>query len=196
MKFLRAGFDILIAGIVLVLLAPLLALIALLVRLDSPGPAVFRQTRTGLNGRTFLIYKFRAMHMQEDGPIVRQTRRGGARLTRLGAFLRKTSLDELPQLINVLRGEMALVGPPPHALAHDTYYGALIAAYWQRFAVRPGLTGWAQINGLRGETPRLADMQRRIELDLWYVENRSFALDLRILIATAPHILPNRSDAY
>jgi putative colanic acid biosynthesis UDP-glucose lipid carrier transferase len=195
-KFLRAGFDILIAAVVLVLLAPLLALIALLVRLDSPGHAIFRQTRTGLNGRTFLIYKFRTMHVQEDGAVVRQARLGDARMTRLGAFLRKTSLDELPQLINVLRGEMALVGPRPHALAHDSLYGALIAAYRQRFAVRPGITGWAQINGSRGATPRLSDMQRRIELDLWYVENRSFALDLRILIATPRHILPSRSNAY
>jgi putative colanic acid biosynthesis UDP-glucose lipid carrier transferase len=174
----------------------LLALITLLVRLDSPGPAIFRQTRTGLNGRTFLIYKFRTMHVQEDGAGVRQARRGDARVTRLGAVLRKTSLDELPQLINVLRGEMALVGPRPHALAHDSLYGALITVYCERFAVRPGITGWAQINGSRGATPRLADMQRRIELDLWYVEHRSFALDLKILIATPLHILPSRSNAY
>src|SRR5690242_9973015 len=159
---LHAGFDILIAGIVLVLLAPLLALIALLVRLDSPGPAIFRQTRTGLNGRTFLIYKFRTMHVQEDGAVVQQARRGDARVTRLGEILRKTSLDELPQLINVLRGEMALVGPRPHPRALDAHYGKLIPTYEQRFAVRPGITGWAQINGARGETPELADMRRRI----------------------------------
>ena len=190
------GFDAFVAAAVLVVLAPLLALVALLVRLDSSGPAVFRQTRTGLNGRTFLIYKFRTMHVQEDGAVVRQARRGDARMTRLGAILRKTSLDELPQLLNVLRGDMALVGPRPHALAHDSHYGSQIAAYRQRFAVRPGITGWAQINGSRGPTPELADMQRRIELDLWYVQNRSFALDLRILTATALHILPSRSNAY
>jgi putative colanic acid biosynthesis UDP-glucose lipid carrier transferase len=193
---LRASFDASLAAIILLLLAPLLAIIALLIRLDSRGSALFRQTRTGLNGRTFLIYKFRTMHVQEDGTVVRQAQRGDARLTGLGAILRKTSLDELPQLLNVLRGEMSLVGPRPHALAHDSHYGALIPTYPQRFAVRPGITGWAQINGSRGATPEVADMQRRVELDLWYVEHRSFALDLKILVATALHILPSRSNAY
>ncbi|MGH1587942.1 sugar transferase [Methylobacterium phyllosphaerae] len=193
---LRTSFDVFVAALLLVLLAPLLALLALLVRLNSPGPALFRQTRTGLNGRTFLIYKFRTMHVQEDDAVVSQARRGDARLTRLGALLRRTSLDELPQLLNVIRGEMSLVGPRPHALAHDSHYGALLSAYHHRFAVRPGMTGWAQINGSRDETPRLSDMERRIEFDLWYIENRSFALDLRILIATAFHILPGRSNAY
>jgi lipopolysaccharide/colanic/teichoic acid biosynthesis glycosyltransferase len=193
---LRIGFDAAVAALALFLLAPLLAIVALLIRLDSPGPALFRQTRTGLNGRAFLIYKFRTMQVQENGAVVAQARRGDARLTRLGGLLRSTSLDELPQLINVLRGEMALVGPRPHALAHDRHYGALLSAYHGRFAVRPGITGWAQVNGSRGGTPRLADMQRRVEFDLWYVENRSFALDLRILVATAIHILPGRSNAY
>ncbi|WP_267428663.1 sugar transferase [Methylobacterium sp. GC_Met_2] len=193
---LRTSFDVSIAALILVLLAPLLATIALMIRLDSRGPALFRQTRTGLNGRTFLIYKFRTMHVQEDDAVVRQAQRGDSRLTGLGAILRKTSLDELPQLLNVLCGDMALVGPRPHALAHDSHYGALISNYRQRFAVRPGITGWAQINGSRGATPEVADMRRRIDLDLWYVENRSLALDLKILVATALHILPSRSDAY
>ena len=193
---LRTGLDVTVAALALVLLAPLLALVALLVRLDSPGPALFRQTRTGLNGRSFLIYKFRTMHVQEDGAVVSQVRRGDARLTRLGGLLRSSSLDELPQLINVLRGEMALVGPRPHALAHDRHYGALLSAYSGRFAVRPGITGWAQVNGSRGGTPQLADMQRRVEFDLWYIENQSFALDLKILVATALHVFPGRSDAY
>jgi lipopolysaccharide/colanic/teichoic acid biosynthesis glycosyltransferase len=193
---LHLGFDVLAAAATLVLLAPLLAILAILVRLDSPGPALFRQTRTGLNGRTFLIYKYRTMHVQEDGAVVRQAQRGDVRVTRLGALLRRTSLDELPQLLNVLRGEMSLVGPRPHALAHDSHYDALIATYRQRFVVRPGITGWAQINGSRGSTPHLSDMQRRVDLDLWYVQNRSFALDLRILLATALHILPRRSGAY
>ncbi|MGH1587943.1 sugar transferase [Methylobacterium phyllosphaerae] len=191
-----ASIDVLVAAIVLVILSPLLALVALLVRLDSSGPALFRQTRTGLNGRTFLIYKFRTMHVQEDGAIVHQAQRGDVRMTRLGAILRRTSFDELPQLLNVLLGDMALVGPRPHALAHDIQYGSLISAYRHRFTVRPGITGWAQINGSRGPTPKLVDMQRRVELDLWYVQNRSFVLDLRILIATALHILPSRSNAY
>ncbi|WP_267428491.1 sugar transferase [Methylobacterium sp. GC_Met_2] len=193
---LRLGFDVAIAAMILALLAPLLAVVALLIRVDSTGPALFRQTRTGRNGRTFLIYKFRTMHVQEDSAVVQQAQRGDARLTGLGGLLRKTSLDELPQLLNVLRGEMALVGPRPHALAHDRHYGALISTYHERFAVRPGITGWAQINGSRGATPELADMQRRIELDLWYVENRSLALNLKILFATALHILPSRSNAY
>jgi lipopolysaccharide/colanic/teichoic acid biosynthesis glycosyltransferase len=193
---LHLSFDVFIATIALVILAPLLTLVAILVRLESTGPAVFRQTRTGLNGRTFLIYKFRTMYVQEDGAVVRQARRGDARVTRLGALLRKTSIDELPQLLNVLRGDMSLVGPRPHALAHDSHYGSLISTYHRRFAVRPGITGWAQINDSRGATPELADMQRRIELDLWYVENRSFALDLKILTATALHFLPSRSKAY
>ena len=192
----RIAFDVLVAGLLVVLLAPLLALIAVLVRLESPGPALFRQTRTGLNGRTFQIYKFRSMRVQENGIVVRQASRGDARVTVLGAFLRKTSLDELPQLLNVIRGEMALVGPRPHALAHDTYYGAEIAAYQDRFRVRPGLTGWAQINGSRGATPMLSDMQRRIDLDLWYVENNSLSLDFRILVATGLALLAHRSDVY
>ncbi|WP_276082316.1 sugar transferase [Methylobacterium sp. GC_Met_2] len=191
---LRASSDASIAAVIV--LAPSLAIIALMIRVDSRGAALFRQTRTGLNGRTFLIYKFRTMPVDEDDTVVQQAQRGDARLTGLGAILRKTSLDELPQLLNVLRGEMSLVGPRPHALAHDSHYGALIATYQRRFAVRPGITGWAQITGSRGPTPEIADMQRRIELDLWYVENRSFTLDLKILIATALHILPNRSNAY
>lgn len=193
---LRVSFDVAVAGLALVLLAPLLALIALLVRLDSPGPALFRQTRTGLNGRTFQIYKFRSMRVQENGAVVRQASRADARVTRLGAFLRKTSLDELPQLLNVLRGEMSLVGPRPHAVAHDTYYGSEIAAYERRFTVRPGITGWAQVNGSRGATPTIADMQHRVMLDLWYVEHHSFLLDLRILTATALAIAVRRSEAY
>ena len=192
----RLAFDVLVAGFLVVLLAPLLALIAVLVRLESPGPALFRQTRTGLNGRTFQIYKFRSMRVQENGIVVRQASRGDARVTTLGAFLRKTSLDELPQLLNVIRSEMALVGPRPHALAHDTYYGAEIAAYHERFRVRPGLTGWAQINGSRGATPLLSDMQRRIDLDLFYIENHSFSLDLRILGITGLALLWPKSDVY
>ncbi|GEL44326.1 hypothetical protein MEX01_49170 [Methylorubrum extorquens] len=193
---LRTSVDVALAVVALFLLAPLLALIALLVKLDSRGAALFRQTRTGRNGHTFLIYKFRTMHVQENGAEVRQACRGDRRVTRLGAFLRQTSLDELPQLLNVLRGEMALVGPRPHAMAHDTYYGAQIAAYARRFAVRPGITGWAQINGSRGATPTVEDMQRRVELDLWYVRNRSFALDLHILAATALVALVRRTEAY
>lgn len=189
-------FDAWIAVIALGFLFPLLALIAILIRLESPGPALFRQTRTGLNGRTFQIYKFRSMRVQEDGDLIRQAARNDDRVTRLGAFLRASSLDELPQLLNVLRGEMALVGPRPHALAHDVFYESKVPNYRRRFDVRPGLTGWAQVNGSRGATPMLEDMERRIQLDLWYIGHQNIKLDLKIMITTVAFILMRKSDAY
>ena len=192
----RVGLESAVAAVVILLLAPLLALIVALVMLDSPGPALFRQNRTGLNGRAFRIYKFRTMRVQEDGADVVQVRRGDARVTRVGAFLRRTSLDELPQLVNVLRGEMAFSGPRPHALAHDAYYGELIPNYQHRFRVRPGITGWAQINGSRGETPTVMDMEKRIVLDLWYVANASAVLDIKIIVLTALSLTIRKSDAY
>ena len=193
------GKDILdrvLASVGLVSLLPLLLVIALAVCLDSKGPALFRQTRTGRNGKPFRIYKFRTMTVQENGPVVQQARRGDTRLTRIGRILRQTSLDELPQLLNVIRGEMSLVGPRPHALAHDEHYGREIPDYVGRFAVKPGLTGWAQVNGSRGETPTVADMRRRVELDLWYVQNRTLALDLTILARTVVDEITRRTNAY
>ena len=193
------GKDILdrgLASLGLVSLLPLLLLIALAVCLDSKGPALFRQTRTGRNGKPFRIYKFRTMTVQENGPVVQQARRGDTRLTRIGRILRQTSLDELPQLLNVIWGEMSLVGPRPHALAHDEHYGREIPDYVGRFAVKPGLTGWAQVNGSRGETPTVADMQRRVELDLWYIQNRTLALDLTILARTVVDEITRRTNAY
>ncbi len=197
----RAGqasrtLDVVLSFLALLALAPLLVLVALLIRLDSPGPVLFRQTRTGLHGRVFRIYKFRTMHVQEDGPEVRQACRADPRVTGVGRILRRTHLDELPQLLNVLRGEMALVGPRPHALAHDEHYGREIPDYHLRFQVKPGMTGWAQVNGARGETPTLADMQRRIDLDLWYVQHRSFTLDLQILVRTLVIAVKHRSSVY
>jgi exopolysaccharide biosynthesis polyprenyl glycosylphosphotransferase len=188
--------DITGAALGLLVLAPLLVLVALMIALDSPGPVLFRQTRKGLNGRTFRIYKFRTMRVLEDGPVVRQATRDDARVTRVGRILRATSLDELPQLLNVLSGEMALVGPRPHALAHDEYYSREISSYDQRFRVKPGITGWAQVNGARGETPTLDHMRRRIELDLYYVQHKSFALDLPILARTVITELGRTSGAY
>ncbi len=184
------------AALVLLALAPLLVLVSLMIALDSPGPVLFRQTRTGLNGRTFKIYKFRTMRVQEDGPVVRQVMRGDARVTRVGQILRSTSLDELPQLLNVLMGDMALVGPRAHALAHDEYYSREIPAYDQRFRVKPAMTGWAQVNGAKGETPTLDHMRRRIELDLWYVQHKSIALDLTILARTVVAEVGRTSEAY
>ena len=136
------------------------------------------------------------MHVLEDGAVIRQAAKGDSRVTRIGAFLRRTSLDELPQLINVLLGQMALVGPRPHALAHDAYYGQEIPAYERRFAVKPGITGWAQVNDSRGPTPAVADMRRRVEMDLWYIERQSLSLDLQILVRTVMSEITRRTNAH
>ncbi len=187
-------FDITVAGSVLLMLLPLLVGTAVAVKLDSPGPAIFRQRRRGFNNRDFMIWKFRTMHVMEDGDQVMQARRGDARITSIGSVLRKTSIDELPQLVNVLRGEMSLVGPRPHALAHDEEYGRQIADYAFRHHVKPGLTGYAQVCGHRGETKTLAQMEKRIEHDLWYINNWSFRLDLKIFFQTFLALV--RHEAY
>lgn len=191
----RAALNRAGACILLVLLCPLFLLVALAIRLDSRGPVFFVQQRGGLNGRPIDVVKFRSMHVHapDAAAVVRQARRGDPRITRVGAFLRRTSLDELPQLINVLNGTMALVGPRPHALSHDAQYSALILNYAGRQAVKPGLTGWAQVHGLRGETETLDKMQNRINHDLWYVRHQSFALDLRILARSAHFVLGDQA---
>jgi Undecaprenyl-phosphate glucose phosphotransferase len=176
--------DLVASMAALVFLSPVFVGVALSIRLDSRGPVFFRQRRIGYNGRPFQIVKFRTMTTLDDGVVVRQACRGDQRVTRVGAFLRRYSLDELPQLLNVLRGEMALVGPRPHALVHDAEYGRAITGYAARHNVKPGITGWAQVNGWRGETAQLGLMVRRVEHDLWYVENWSLWLDVRILFAT------------
>jgi exopolysaccharide biosynthesis polyprenyl glycosylphosphotransferase len=185
--------DLSVAAALLVLLAPLLAVIALLVRLDSRGPVFFRQNRTGLRGRPFAIVKFRSMAVLEDGETIVQATKDDERTTRIGRILRKTSLDELPQLFNVLAGEMSLVGPRPHAIAHDRHYGGLIDNYAIRQRVKPGITGWAQVNGFRGATPALELMQARVRHDVWYAQRTGIALDLRILLATPFAILGQRN---
>lgn len=187
--------DVTVSALLLLLLSPLLALVSLAILLDSRGPLVFAQRRTGLNGRTFAILKFRSMHVTEDGAEVRQAVHGDARITRIGRIIRKLSLDELPQLFNVLAGDMSLVGPRPHAVAHDEYYGAAIANYVLRQRVRPGITGWAQIHGWRGETDTDEKIQRRVEHDLYYIENWSVLLDLYILVRT-PFALLKTENAY
>jgi exopolysaccharide biosynthesis polyprenyl glycosylphosphotransferase len=189
----KRGFDIVVAGSGLLALAPFLLAISLAVWIDSPGQILFRQRRGGFNGRAFQILKFRTMHVIEDGSVITQATRHDDRVTRIGRWLRRTSLDELPQLINVVLGDMSLVGPRPHALAHDGQYGALISSYPCRHHVKPGITGWAQVNGLRGETPALGLMKRRVELDLWYVSNWSLWLDLRILVLTVREVLRSRN---
>ena len=180
----KRAFDLIVATAALVLLIPLFLMIALLVKLDSKGPVLFRQTRSGACGRSFSILKFRTMHVMENGADVIQARESDPRTTRLGQVLRHYSIDELPQLVNVVAGDMSLVGPRPHAEAHDRYYGECIADYGHRFAVKPGMTGWAQINGHRGPTPTVASMAARIDHDVWYVRNASLALDLKILLKT------------
>ena len=180
-QFLKRSFDVVAASALLVALAPLFLAVAVLIRLDSPGPALFVQRRYGFNREPFRIVKFRTMVTLEDGADVRQAVRGDARITRVGALLRRWNIDELPQLVNVLLGQMSLVGPRPHAVIHDDSFGVRIALYARRHNVKPGLTGWAQVNGLRGPTETDEAMRRRIEHDLYYIDNWSFWLDLRIL---------------
>jgi exopolysaccharide biosynthesis polyprenyl glycosylphosphotransferase len=192
---LKRMLDLLIAVPAMAFASPLLLVVALLVAWDSKGPVVFRQKRLGLNGRPFGILKFRTMSVVEDGERVVQAARNDARVTRIGRLLRATSLDELPQLINVIRGEMSLVGPRPHAAAHDALYSALIPEYNRRQSVKPGITGWAQVNGLRGGTPTLDLMQKRVDLDIWYAGHASLWLDLAILLRTPLEII-RRRNAY
>ncbi|HEV2560489.1 MAG TPA: undecaprenyl-phosphate glucose phosphotransferase [Microvirga sp.] len=191
-KFKRT-FDVLLSGLGLILLAPLLFLTALAIRFDSSGPILFRQLRRGFNGRTFHIYKFRSMRVMEEGDAVVQAQRNDSRVTRVGKILRKSSMDELPQLLNVLRGDMSLVGPRPHALAHDDEYTQQIERYAFRHHSKPGITGWAQVNGYRGETPTVDWMKRRVEHDLWYIANWTFWLDIWILARTVVEVVRSRN---
>ena len=181
--------DVVVAALALIFFAPVLLLAALWIKLESPGPVLFRQTRGGLNGRTFTIYKLRSMRCEENGDKVTQARRDDDRITKSGKLLRTTSIDELPQLLNVLKGDMSLVGPRPHAMAHDAYYGALISTYHMRFQAKPGLTGLAQIRGLRGGTTDVEDMAARIKADIAYIDGWSLMSDIRILLLTVPHLL-------
>ncbi|WP_281360080.1 exopolysaccharide biosynthesis polyprenyl glycosylphosphotransferase [Caulobacter soli] len=185
----KRAFDILASALLLVFFAPVLLLAAILIKIESPGPALFRQTRGGLNGRNFTIYKLRSMRCEENGQSVVQAARGDDRVTRTGRIIRVTSLDELPQLLNVLKGDMSMIGPRPHAAAHDEYYGALIPTYALRFQARPGLTGLAQISGLRGGTTDVDDMAKRVKADIDYIDNWSLMSDLRIALLTVPHLL-------
>lgn len=191
----KRAFDIVVACALLAFLAPMLCLIALAVKLDSRGPVFFLQRRTGLSGTAFRVYKFRSMTVAEDGDAVRQATRNDARVTRVGKFLRRSSLDELPQLWNVVRGDMSLVGPRPHALAHDEYYSNRIPEYNLRFRTRPGITGLSQIKGFRGETENIAGMEQRIIFDNIYIENWSMMQDITILISTA-FVVPMQRTAY
>ena len=165
-------------------LAPLMLLIAFGIKLTSPGPVIFRQRRYGLCGTTIDVWKFRSMTTQENGDMVIQARRNDPRITRFGSFLRRTSLDELPQFFNVLQGGMSIVGPRPHAVAHNEQYRGIVSGYMLRHKVKPGITGWAQINGWRGETDTLDKMTKRVEHDLDYIRNWSIFLDIHIVLMT------------
>lgn len=183
-RVLKRFFDIATATALLVCTSPLLLLIALLIKLDSPGPVLFRQRRHGFNQREFRVFKFRTMTTLDDGPVVRQATRNDNRITRVGRYLRSLNLDEVPQLLNVLLGHMSLVGPRPHALTHNDQYEDQIRLYARRHNVKPGITGWAQVNGLRGETRTVEKMQRRVEHDLYYIDHWSLFFDVKILLFT------------
>ena len=177
-------FDLTLAAAALVLATPLLVLVALLIKLDSPGPIFFVQRRYGFNQQPFRIIKFRTMRTLDDGAVIQQARPDDPRLTRIGRWLRRWNIDEIPQLFNVLTGDMSLVGPRPHALSHDREYEYRISMYARRHNVKPGITGWAQINGYRGETDTEEKMRKRVEYDLFYIDNWSLWLDLKIIVRT------------
>ena len=189
----KRAFDLVLGTLLLLIFTPVMVLVSLAVALESPGPILFCQKRTGRVGKTFPIFKFRSMRVMEKGREVRQAVEGDDRITRVGCVIRKLSLDELPQLFNVIAGQMSLVGPRPHAILHDDYYGARIAAYALRQQVKPGITGWAQVNGSRGPTPSIETMRRRVALDTWYVANHSLALDIKILVRTPLAVLSTRN---
>ena len=190
---LKRGCDVLLSLLILLLISPLMVVIALGVKISSPGPVLFRQKRYGLDGKEILVYKFRSMTVMENGDQVTQATRQDPRITRFGAFLRKTSLDELPQFFNVLQGRMSIVGPRPHAVSHNELYRSLIKGYMIRHKVKPGITGWAQVKGYRGETETLDKMQARINHDLDYLRNWSLFLDLIIIFKTIGVVIKDKN---
>jgi putative colanic acid biosynthesis UDP-glucose lipid carrier transferase len=188
----KRASDVVLASLLLILAAPAMGLIALAVKLTSPGRVIFRQRRYGLDGAEITVYKFRTMTVTEDGSSIVQATKDDARITPLGRFLRRYSLDELPQLINVLQGRMSVVGPRPHAVAHNEQYRKIIRGYMVRHKVTPGITGLAQINGCRGETSKIEDMERRVHYDLEYLRRWSLGLDIRILVRTLGTLLRDK----
>ena len=192
---LKRASDIALSLLILILVSPVMILIAIMVKLGSPGPAIFKQRRYGLDGEQILVFKFRSMAVVEDGGVIEQAKKNDQRITKLGAILRRTSLDELPQFFNVLQGRMSIVGPRPHAVAHNEMYRTLIKGYMVRHKVKPGITGWAQVNGYRGETETLDKMQARIDYDLDYLRNWSLQLDFFIFLKTIRLVFKD-SEAY
>lgn len=180
----KRAFDVIGALVCLAIAAPVMVIVAIAIRLDTGGPVFFKQCRSGFNRHRFTIYKFRSMTTADNGPVVEQAKKDDPRITRVGAFLRRTNLDELPQLFNVLKGDMSLVGPRPHAVAHDEDFERRILGYPRRLNMKPGITGWAQVNGLRGETDTVDKMRRRVDADIHYIENWSLMFDLYIMLLT------------
>jgi Undecaprenyl-phosphate glucose phosphotransferase len=192
-RMVKRTIDVVLAMLAIVFFMPAFVLSAFAIKLDGPGPVIFRQSRKGFNGHQFTMYKFRTMTVQENGDSVTQAVRNDPRVTRIGKLLRLSSMDELPQLLNVLMGQMSLIGPRPHALAHDNQFEKVLGDYAFRHHVKPGMTGWAQVNGLRGATPTLDLISRRVTLDLWYINNWSLWLDIQILIKTFFEVLRTRN---
>ena len=181
--------DLMLAVCASLVLLPVMLMVALLIKLDSKGPVLFTQTRNGFGNHTFRILKFRTLHTVEDGAEIKQVSRNDNRVTTIGRLLRRTSIDELPQLWNIIRGDMSIVGPRPHAAAHNSQYGKQIANYAFRHHVKPGLTGWAQVNGFRGETRTVELMMQRVNHDLWYIDNWSLWIDVKIIVRTFMQVL-------
>lgn len=192
-RFVKRTMDIVLASLALLFFLPVMTLTAIAIKLDSPGPVIFRQNRNGFNGRKFVIFKFRTMAVQENGPAVVAATRDDPRVTSIGRLLRSTSIDELPQLLNVIKGDMSLIGPRPHALAHDSYFENVLGDYAFRHHVKPGITGWAQCNGSRGSMSSIEHISERVKLDLWYINNWSLWLDIQILIKTVFEVLRKRN---
>jgi Undecaprenyl-phosphate glucose phosphotransferase len=192
-RFVKRVLDIVVASLALIFFLPVMALTAIAIKLDGAGPIIFRQHRKGFNGKQFIMFKFRTMTVQENGSVVAQVARDDPRVTAIGRLLRSASIDELPQLLNVLKGDMSLIGPRPHALAHDNYFEKLVGDYAFRHHVKPGMTGWAQCNGARGATPSIEHISERVKLDLWYINNWSLWLDVQILLKTFFEVLRKRN---
>lgn len=194
--FVKAAMDKIISGILITVLSPLLIALAIAVKLSSPGPVIFKQQRDGWDGKKFYVFKFRSMYVHEEKTVVEQAKQNDNRITPIGRLIRKTSLDELPQLFNTFLGTMSLVGPRPHAVSHNIYYSDKVRAYLARHRIKPGITGLAQIEGLRGETETIDDMRKRVELDLEYISNWSPLLDVKILLLTPIRLITQKGNAY
>jgi exopolysaccharide biosynthesis polyprenyl glycosylphosphotransferase len=195
-RIVKRGFDIVFSSLTLLVLTPIVfPIVALLIKLSSRGPIFFKQERTGEQGNSFWCWKFRTMQVNPDADKVQATW-NDARITSIGRFLRKTNMDELPQFLNVLKGEMSVVGPRPHMLKHTEDYRQRVSKFLVRHFAKPGITGWAQVNGFRGETKQVSDMEKRVEADIWYVENWSLLLDLRIIFKTILNMIRGEKNAY